>query len=226
MSKQDDPNTSTTPNTSPTRKRVNHHPPSGRVGAAGEGVSVRTRQLRSLRIRPLPSHSYLATHPPKGKVMFLHFVFALVFCAALPTVSVAQESVFDQREQNLVSGLRDRALFDLAESHCLKLRAREGLTPTDFASLAIERIRIRTSQARTTEDRSAQWQLVDQIADEFSSAHPDNPRAVLVGLQQALAHISFGRLLQQEVEARIANCLLYTSPSPRDRQKSRMPSSA
>ena len=136
--------------------------------------------------------------------MFLRFVFALVFCAVLPTVSDAQESVFDQREQALVGGLRDRALFDLAESHCLKLRAREGLTPTDFASLAIERIRIRTSQARTTEDRSAQWQLVDQIADEFSSAHPDNPRAVLVGLQQALAHISFGRLLQQEVEARIA----------------------
>ena len=26
--------------------------------------------------------------------------------------------------------------------------------------------------------------------------------------------------------ARISNCLLYTSPSPRDRQKSRMPSSA
>ena len=27
-------------------------------------------------------------------------------------------------------------------------------------------------------------------------------------------------------EARSENCLLYTSPSPRDRQKSRMPSSA
>ena len=29
-----------------------------------------------------------------------------------------------------------------------------------------------------------------------------------------------------EVVARQMNCLLYTSPSPRDRQKSRMPSSA
>ena len=28
------------------------------------------------------------------------------------------------------------------------------------------------------------------------------------------------------LEAKCANCLLYTSPSPRDRQKSRMPSSA
>ena len=32
------------------------------------------------------------------------------------------------------------------------------------------------------------------------------------------------RLMHKEVE--VGRCLLYTSPSPRDRQKSRMPSSA
>jgi len=116
----------------------------------------------------------------------------------------AQESVFDQREQQLVGGLRDRALYDLAESHCLKVRARENLTPTDFATIATERIRVRTSQARTAKDRPAQWQMVDTIADEFTAAHSKNPRSVLVGLQQSLAHISFATLLQQEVEARIA----------------------
>ena len=31
---------------------------------------------------------------------------------------------------------------------------------------------------------------------------------------------------EEEIENRIGACLLYTSPSPRDRQKSRMPSSA
>ena len=31
---------------------------------------------------------------------------------------------------------------------------------------------------------------------------------------------------EEEKANRIVNCLLYTSPSPRDRQKSRMPSSA
>ena len=30
----------------------------------------------------------------------------------------------------------------------------------------------------------------------------------------------------QGISVRVINCLLYTSPSPRDRQKSRMPSSA
>ena len=32
--------------------------------------------------------------------------------------------------------------------------------------------------------------------------------------------------IQADVDASMAGCLLYTSPSPRDRQKSRMPSSA
>ena len=34
------------------------------------------------------------------------------------------------------------------------------------------------------------------------------------------------QLLRNEASSRIPTCLLYTSPSPRDRQKSRMPSSA
>ena len=37
---------------------------------------------------------------------------------------------------------------------------------------------------------------------------------------------STGATCSEQHEARIKNCLLYTSPSPRDRQKSRMPSSA
>ena len=37
--------------------------------------------------------------------------------------------------------------------------------------------------------------------------------------------IDLGRMKQLCAERRLA-CLLYTSPSPRDRQKSRMPSSA
>ena len=32
--------------------------------------------------------------------------------------------------------------------------------------------------------------------------------------------------LDQKIEVELMPCLLYTSPSPRDRQKSRMPSSA
>ena len=43
-------------------------------------------------------------------------------------------------------------------------------------------------------------------------------------LQKAVLQISFMGYEPQEVP--LNSCLLYTSPSPRDRQKSRMPSSA
>ena len=52
------------------------------------------------------------------------------------------------------------------------------------------------------------------------------PRSVL---EEAIAHsICFGLYLGSEQVgfARVITCLLYTSPSPRDRTRSRMPSSA
>ena len=41
-----------------------------------------------------------------------------------------------------------------------------------------------------------------------------------------LISIDNDKLVFVEVKTRLYSCLLYTSPSPRDRQKSRMPSSA
>ena len=41
-----------------------------------------------------------------------------------------------------------------------------------------------------------------------------------------VARLSEGRLSSEPLAALCEACLLYTSPSPRDRQKSRMPSSA
>ena len=40
------------------------------------------------------------------------------------------------------------------------------------------------------------------------------------------AHVTLRDSLVHQFGIRYTNCLLYTSPSPRDRQKSRMPSSA
>ena len=45
-----------------------------------------------------------------------------------------------------------------------------------------------------------------------------------MGLPFALDHINLWLL--RDVRDGVVGCLLYTSPSPRDRQKSRMPSSA
>ena len=51
--------------------------------------------------------------------------------------------------------------------------------------------------------------------------------AALGGITVSRAELRRPRLAQAPpIEAPILPCLLYTSPSPRDRQKSRMPSSA
>ena len=49
------------------------------------------------------------------------------------------------------------------------------------------------------DDEALDWEVIDQVAAQNADKDPD---------------------------AVLALCLLYTSPSPRDRQKSRMPSSA
>ena len=41
-----------------------------------------------------------------------------------------------------------------------------------------------------------------------------------------LEHYKYSKLMQEPNVMKFYYCLLYTSPSPRDRQKSRMPSSA
>ena len=54
--------------------------------------------------------------------------------------------------------------------------------------------------------------------------HPDSKASVALGLK--LADGLSDSDLQDQVEENAGDCLLYTSPSPRDRTRSRMPSSA
>ena len=57
-------------------------------------------------------------------------------------------------------------------------------------------------------------ELVMALEDDFGIEIPDEDAEKITTVQAAIDY------------AQSKNCLLYTSPSPRDRQKSRMPSSA
>ena len=61
----------------------------------------------------------------------------------------------------------------------------------------------------------------DEGSFMFGSDQPDDPKAAAVRIRQVLA----GQFPPAASTVPI-NCLLYTSPSPRDKRQSRMPSSA
>ena len=109
--------------------------------------------------------------------------------------------VFTPREQALVKGLRRRGLYDLAKFHCDELLVAPTASLPDIAALTVEQIRTQTNKALTTEtaDRQQESAIIDQMATAFASQRRDHPRAVLVKVQQGLSHLSFAKLLRQEL---------------------------
>ena len=66
-----------------------------------------------------------------------------------------------------------------------------------------------------------------RYGDVIIGSGPAGLQAVIHASRRKLSVLVLGRLRHSSAhKAHIENCLLYTSPSPRDRQKSRMPSSA
>ena len=69
-------------------------------------------------------------------------------------------------------------------------------------------------------------QVIFQKADG-SKLNTDDRAAITAALEEVLTLDGVSEIINPfTVEDEINSCLLYTSPSPRDRQKSRMPSSA
>ena len=71
--------------------------------------------------------------------------------------------------------------------------------------------------------------------DVVIAKEPHHPSGVVVGIvgtergdqgRSCEEHLNCGEVMAEDVVVRLRNCLLYTSPSPRDLSTSRMPSSA
>ena len=100
--------------------------------------------------------------------------------------------------------------------HSLHLIVSDGLKDTKCLSSAIAKACKLTSLVH-------QSQI---FRDEFEQAFGENsgiPAAVCTRWNSTLRQLQAVVALEQK---KLTTCLLYTSPSPRDRQKSRMPSSA
>ena len=67
-----------------------------------------------------------------------------------------------------------------------------------------------------------------RVAPEWLEQAQDDATLLAIRDQEraGLDIVTDGEMRRESYSNRFATCLLYTSPSPRDRQKSRMPSSA
>ena len=65
-----------------------------------------------------------------------------------------------------------------------------------------------------------------EVTDEIQTTPTEGKTNGAVGTDAAVAPVTTPSRASMIVDAQPESCLLYTSPSPRDRQKSRMPSSA
>ena len=105
------------------------------------------------------------------------------------------------------------------------MRRIEALSGSASESLLMDK-------AYTLDSLSRQLQCpVDEIEERLDGFVKDNDelKKQLNELQRVLSRQESEALLGAYVDIngiKVLSCLLYTSPSPRDRQKSRMPSSA
>ena len=71
-----------------------------------------------------------------------------------------------------------------------------------------------------------------EAIDHYSDGDVDQPQEVMVELQEGCSnkHKRLNKKVYEKelakLQTELVNCLLYTSPSPRDKRQSRMPSSA
>ena len=95
---------------------------------------------------------------------------------------------------------------------------------TFFAALGLRNVELAINSLGTPDDRA---RYVAALHDYFESRNADlSPESQQTLLRNPLRVLDSKRAQDAPVIAEAPLCLLYTSPSPRDRTRSRMPSSA
>ena len=124
-------------------------------------------------------------------------------------------------------GNHSSALDDMSdlEKELQKLREASMQTNMDLnhANASLEKLQSEYNQLKSESKESAD--VIAGLRDELTNAQHDADllRKDMAKLDKELEHAN---ALYAKSEEELKTCLLYTSPSPRDRQKSRMPSSA
>lgn len=147
--------------------------------------------------RGVQEHARAACRPCFLRICSVAMIWTLI--CLLPGMPAAAAVDEDAR---FVEGLRQRRLFSLAEAFCHQRLADAQLEPADRAELVIQLLRCYAAHAAhaVPAEREPWWQLARQTAADFQREQVANPRAILVGVQDALTALTQGELLRLEAE--------------------------
>lgn len=133
--------------------------------------------------------------------MFSRLHFALIVGFGVLSQFTLPEISAQSRDQQLVSGLRDRRLFELAESYCQERLAVASLDPVTKTELTVELLRTYALHAinESPAERAAWFKQAHDLAAE--AAVKKQSRGILLQLQDALTWMAEGDLAAAEIRA-------------------------
>lgn len=150
---------------------------------------------------------------------FCLLTLSLFICHFLSTSqSLAQTFVTD--ESRFLTGLRERQLFELAESFCRRELGKTYVVRRRRAELTIELSRtiLESALYEKPPKRDERFAAAAKVLDQAAFEGPDDPWRVAVGVQRGLIDLVHGELLREEAQSLNAHDSAMTAA--RDRLRS------
>ena len=105
-------------------------------------------------------------------------------------------------EAQLLSGLRERGLFEIAEYHCRNQLGREDLTPRERMQWTVQMVRTMAQEALNlpADQRAAVWSRAVDTATRYVTVHGTQAKSftIPVATQAALVLAKQGEFLRLE----------------------------
>lgn len=108
----------------------------------------------------------------------------------------------ESEDQRFLAGLRERALYRLAETFCQNRLSDAALPESRRSELTIELSKtfVAHALASNNAERDSLWQRAHDTIDDYQNRHPKSRRLLIVDVQGGLVWLTRGELMRQQAE--------------------------